>query len=233
LSDWIKIILLGPVRTYLIRAGEGFILVDAGKRSKEARFARALAGLKVSPERIRLIVITHVHYDHVGSLAGIKRRCGCPAAVHESEKEFLEAGAHPVPPGTNALGRAVSFLGRKLGSGLMSFEPVRAEVALGDEYPLQDLGLAGRIIATPGHTRGSVSVLLDSGQAVVGDAAFNVLPFGLGPIMPPFGADPGLILGSWQKLLEAGAREIYPAHGRPFSAGRLERALEHYSRGTI
>jgi glyoxylase-like metal-dependent hydrolase (beta-lactamase superfamily II) len=171
--------------------------------------------------------------DHVGSLAAIKNMCGCPAAVHETERELLEAGSHPLPPGTNPLGRVLSFLGRSLGSGMTSFDPVRAEVTIGDEYPLRDLGLEGKIIATPGHTRGSVSVVLDSGQAMVGDAAFNLPPLTLGSVKPAFGEDLEQIMASWQKLIQAGAREIYPAHGRPFSVQRLEKALNRCSKGTI
>jgi glyoxylase-like metal-dependent hydrolase (beta-lactamase superfamily II) len=62
MSDLIKIIPLGKVRTYLVRTGAGFVLVDAGNRGKEAAFTKALAGLGVAPERIRLIIHTHVHY---------------------------------------------------------------------------------------------------------------------------------------------------------------------------
>lgn len=108
---------------------------------------------------------------------------------------------------------------------LFRFPAVDPEILVSDEMPLEDFGLAGRIIHTPGHTRGSLSLLLAGGEAFVGDLAVNYLPFNLSPVFPPFADDPEGLIRSWNMLLEKDARTIYPGHGRPFSAQILRQKL--------
>ena len=38
---------------------------------------------------------------------------------------------------------------------------------------------------------------------------------------------------SWQKLMDAGAQVIYPAHGRPFPAGRLAQNIDRIQTGEL
>jgi len=86
---------------------------------------------------------------------------------------------------------------------------------------LAPYGIPGRVIHTPGHTLGSVSVLLDTGEAFVGDLAMNRLPLRAAPGMAIFGEDEDLMKKSLARLAELGARMIYPAHGKPFELDRL------------
>ncbi len=96
---------------------------------------------------------------------------------------------------------------------------------------LRRLGIAGRILWTPGHTAGSISVLLDDGRAFVGDAAMNFLRLCRTGYRPLYAEDYSQVFRSWARLLEAGARQIYPAHGRPFAAARLQEALREMGAG--
>ena len=86
---------------------------------------------------------------------------------------------------------------------------------------LEEIGVEGVILHTPGHTRDSISVLLSDGSAFVGDAAMNFLWWtGIGH-RPIVVEDLKAAYGSWRKLREHGARMIYPSHGRAFSATEL------------
>jgi glyoxylase-like metal-dependent hydrolase (beta-lactamase superfamily II) len=108
----------------------------------------------------------------------------------------------------------------------IDFPPTEVDVLLGDEgLSLSDFGIPGRVLYTPGHSSGSVSVLLDSGEAFVGDLAMNTFPLRLTPGLPIFAEDPAAVIASWELLLEAGAREVYPAHGKPFPADVIRRAI--------
>lgn len=223
----IHTIRLGICNTYLVGAGDGFVLVDAGPWRRVGRFGRVLGGLGVRPDRIKLIAVTHAHFDHVGALAAVKRMCGCPVALHQAESGPLALGRMIVPPGVNALGRFLSRIGRTVNPrGLMDFPPVEAEIVLEDDLPLDRFGLAGRLALTRGHTPGSMSLVLDTGQAFIGDVAVNYIPFGLGSVMPPFVENIGRLFETWRELLEAGIKTFYPAHGAPFSADKLEREYE-------
>ena len=72
---------------------------------------------------------------------------------------------------------------------------------------------------------GSVSVLLETGDAFVGDLAMNGLPMRIGPGLPIFAEDLQKVKESWQLLLDRGAKTVYPAHGKPFSADAIRRIL--------
>lgn len=210
---------LGLCNSYLLRAESHYILIDAGGRKRKDVFHRHLKKAQIAPGQVKLIIITHVHFDHVRGLKAIRELCKCPVAIHEKEAPLLKGGVLVIPPGTNLFGRALALLGSKLeNAGFLKFSPVRPDILISEETSLESLGTPGNIILTPGHTRGSISVLLSSGEAFVGDLAANYMPFGLGPILPPFAENLEALLKSWRQLLSAGAREIFPAHGQPFPA---------------
>lgn len=100
------------------------------------------------------------------------------------------------------------------------------DLVLGDEgLYLQEYGIPGKIIHTPGHTAGSVSVVLETGEAFVGDLAMNKFPLGLGPGLPIFAEDIQAVKESWKLLLEQGVEKVFPAHGKPFSVSPAFQAL--------
>lgn len=216
---------LGLCNAYLILGKEGAVLVDTGQSGWTRLFFSHLKIAGIRPEDVRLIVVTHVHFDHVGNLKALTKRCGCPVAIHVKEASLLSHGTVVFPPGTNLFGRIASRLGRSL-VPLLKFAPVQPDLLVSNELPLKRYGVQGSIIPTPGHTAGSLSVLLPDGTACVGDLAANYLPGGLGPIVPPFADNVRELFRSWKHLLDAGAKTICPGHGVPFSAQSLQTALE-------
>ncbi len=77
---------------------------------------------------------------------------------------------------------------------------------------LTALGINGEVVPTPGHSDDSVSLVLDSGAAFVGDLTL--------PQMADEAAGP-VVRASWQALAERGARTIYPGHARPFALDEI------------
>ena len=109
---------------------------------------------------------------------------------------------------------------------LVRFPATNVDVVLGDgELFLGDYGIPGKIIYTPGHSMGSVSVLLETGDAFVGDLAMNAFPLRLSPGLPIFAEDVQKVKESWRRLLDEGAKTVYPAHGKPFAAEVIRRVL--------
>jgi glyoxylase-like metal-dependent hydrolase (beta-lactamase superfamily II) len=161
----------------------------------------------------------------VGGLKAIKALCQCPVAVHEKERQMLREGRMVLPPGTNLFGKAASYVGRKVMRPFLGFPPVEPDIIISEDYSLESFGMPGKIIPTQGHTEGSLSVLMSTGEAFVGDLAANYLPFGLGPILPPFAHNVAELLASWDTLLAAGATVICPTHGRSFPAALLHKKL--------
>lgn len=224
----IRSVRLGFTWVHLLAGAAGFLLVDAGLRGRARLFFKALRAWGIPPEAVRLILVTHVHHDHVGSLAPIAARCGARVAVSALEAPLLSRGALPLPPGLNPAARLAIGLARRYQRLLrrhLAYPPVDADIRLADDTPLEPWGFAARVLATPGHTAGSLTVLTTDGQACVGDLAVNLRPGGRGPFLPPFGDSRIQILESWARLRQAGADVFRPAHGRPFPAQRLDHWL--------
>jgi glyoxylase-like metal-dependent hydrolase (beta-lactamase superfamily II) len=187
-------------------------------------FTKALQRYDFDWKEIDLLVITHGHMDHTGLAREIKDLSGAKLAIHQREADWLKRGSAPIPPGTTFLGRLLSSLGSLIPA--ITVPPTGADILIGDDgLSLDVYGIPGEVIYTPGHTLGSVSVLLGSGDAFVGDLAMNARMMRLTPGPPIFAEDMDLVLGSWAKLLKSGAKRIYPAHGKPFSADVFKRYL--------
>ncbi len=217
-------ITLGFDYCYVIQ-GEGVIMIDGGAPKQAKRFMEAIERLSVKPEEIKLIVITHGHWDHIGSAKDIKEITGAKIAMHQQEKDWLEKSLKPLPPGVTLWGRIFAKT-MAMFMPLVHIPATDVDVVLGDEeLSLSEYGIPGRVIYTPGHSSGSVSVLLETGDAFVGDLAMNKFPLRFSPGLPIFAEDLQRVKESWKLLLDQGAETIYPAHGEPFAADIIRKAL--------
>ncbi len=217
MGNIIHTIPLGFDQTYIIK-DQGTIMIDGGDSAKGRVFLKNLEKISIKPKEIKLIILTHGHWDHIGSTAEIKEISGAKAVMHKNEKHWLEKSLKPMPPGVTTWG---VIFGKLVTWGLVPFKKIPAtdvDIVLGDEeFPLYEYGIAGKVVHTPGHSSGSVSILLDTGEAFVGDLAMNKFPLCLKPGLPILAEDLSQVRKSWQKLLDSGAETIYPAHGEPFS----------------
>jgi glyoxylase-like metal-dependent hydrolase (beta-lactamase superfamily II) len=217
-------IVLGITSCYLVRH-EGIILIDAGNSNQESKFERVMERLGVQPDEIQLILATHGHMDHIGSAAKIRDLTGAPIAIHQADHELMEHGIIVPPPGVTSWGRLMAIL-LKPAIPLFRFQPCVAEIVIGDDgLSLADYGIPGQVFHTPGHTPGSVSLLLETGDAFVGDQAMNGLPFRLGAGLPSLAEDIEQVKASWRMFLENDVRMIDPGHGKPFPADVMRKEL--------
>jgi hydroxyacylglutathione hydrolase len=218
-------VILGFDHCYIIR-GEGTIMVDGGAPKKAREFTDSIKKLSLKPGDIQLMVMTHGHWDHIGSAKEIKELTGAKIAMHEREKEWLEKSLKPLPPGITPWGHVFKGI-MTMFMPLVHISSTGVDVVLGDEeQSLSQYGIPGRVIHTPGHSAGSVSILLEEGEAFVGDLAMNKFPLRLSPGLPIFAEDRAMLKASWQRLLDQGAKTVYPAHGEPFPADVIRRALK-------
>jgi len=215
---------LGMNHCYLIKQ-EGIIMVDAGVPKKIDSFKKQLARYSINPGDISLIVVTHAHFDHVGSLADIVELTGAKVAVHEFDRSNLETGISDLPRGNSVWGK-ISLVLLKPFMKNIRVPGVKPEVVINDdEYSLEQFGIKGRILFTPGHTEGSLSVLLDTGDAFVGCMAHNFFPFTLRPRTPIYAGYPDQLNQSWKELMARKPSTIYPGHGKSFPAEKMEKFI--------
>ena len=217
-------LLLGFTNCYLIRE-EGLILVDAGGPGKGRWFLKEIGRLGIAPREVSLILLTHGHWDHAGSLREIKKLTGAATAVNHREREWVEQGIKAVPPAFGPgrrLRRAIALTW----TFFIRFHGTPVDISLGDEeFSLEAHGIRGRVLHTPGHSLGSMSLLLDTGDAFVGDLAMTGRPRRDVPGVPMYAEARAAVKSSWRLLLDKGARRIHPAHGKSFDAEVLANLL--------
>ncbi|MER5454584.1 MBL fold metallo-hydrolase [Micromonospora sp. NPDC002389] len=157
------------INSYALVDDDGSVtLVDCGIRRAPARIVRGLAAIGKHPADVTRIVLTHAHPDHVGGAAEVARRTGAPIALHAADMPYAESGTPP--PRDPTVGGARLF-GRLAGGRFPAFE-VAQPLTDGD---LLDVGGGLRVVHTPGHSPGHVSLLHEPTRVLItGDALFNV-----------------------------------------------------------
>jgi hydroxyacylglutathione hydrolase len=212
---------IGSTNPVLISNGDQYILTDAGVPGKMTEFHQQFKLHGVNPEKIKLIVLTHTHYDHTGNLEELRALTGARVIVNQREAGWLRKGLMPIPRGTNFFSKILVGLGDFLMPGFASPRPFEADIFVDKMLDLSPWGFDARIILTPGHTEGSQSILTGS-SLIGGDCFFNMRFFS---VFPPFANDPDQLLETWRKLFEMGIETIYPGHGPRFG---VEKAKEEY-----
>jgi glyoxylase-like metal-dependent hydrolase (beta-lactamase superfamily II) len=176
---------------YLIDLGQGKLLVDAGWVGYLAQFANRLKAYQLDFSDIHYIMFTHHHPDHAGLVQTVKRLSGAKLIIHEKQIPYLAQ-------------LAAYFQNNR------EFEPVVVntdDLASPDRNKLAEIGIKGEIVETPGHSDDSISLVLDSGAAFVGD----LTPLGLAS-----DEKRPELLSSWKKLVERKVHTVYHAHADPF-----------------
>jgi len=130
-----------------------------------------------------------------------------------------------IPKGVNMLGKITQPL---IFSFKIPFPKFTPDIVLDNSpYPLTEYGIDGYIMHTPGHTIGSLSIILNSGEAIVGCMAHNGLPFRLKPGLPIYAQDINAIKENWKILIDKGVTKILPGHGKPFPVEIMKRKLNY------
>ncbi|MCB0101902.1 MAG: MBL fold metallo-hydrolase [Anaerolineales bacterium] len=218
---------LGICNSFLLR-GEKTILIDGGALGGFPAFQRQLQTLKVDPKEIELILLTHGHWDHITCLADIQKLTGAKIAVHGRDQFMVETGEPPFPNGVTAWGKAMAWSARGMLRPHLS--PLKVDTVIPDSgMTLREFGIPGEVVYTPGHSMGHVSIILDSGDALVGDMAMNDWYLRLSPGLPVLADDIVLVVESWKKILPMGIKRIYPAHGMDFSVDVIQKEVESFT----
>lgn len=230
---------LSIVNVYLVgppNAGDrGWVLVDAGLSLSGRTIRRAAAERFGADARPAAILLTHGHFDHVGSLKELAEGWDAPVFAHPLELPYLTGRADYPPPDPS------------VGGGLMSaMSPLysRAGIDLrGRTRPLPGTGavphLPGwRWVPTPGHSPGHVSFFRDEDRALIAGDAFvttkqeSAVAALLKPEFvhgPPayFTIDWGAAAASVRRLAQLRPSVAATGHGVPMRGEAMRRQLNH------
>jgi glyoxylase-like metal-dependent hydrolase (beta-lactamase superfamily II) len=235
---------LSVTNCFLVKARDHYVLIDTGYEDDWDLFRARLKEADVGLFQINHVILTHHHDDHCGLLNNILRENNSIKVVMSHLcKDLILKGENDLTHGGGFLNKQIAFLMRRrrlylslilkkvIAKGKIDmFPPYRlrdCDIVVTGDTGLREIGipLDGKIIETPGHTMDSVSILFEDGDCLIGDAAANFLQFLGSKYCVVLITDMGAYYQSWEKVIAAGARRIFPAHGAPFTVDKLKTNL--------
>ena len=205
--------LIRPVfgQAYLWRDDDGVTLVDSGIPGSESAFAAAFDELGLRRTDLRRIVITHGHEDHMGSAAALRAWGEVSVFAHRGDAPIVRGLRRRAEPTLTTAERPIYA---EVTANMPAVPPCAVDVELVDGDTV-DFGGGARVIATPGHTDGSIAVSLpDHGVLFTGDLVANGPP---GLMLGPFNTDRGLARLSFAALTQIPATTVGFGHGDPLT----------------
>lgn len=195
----------GNGNCYILENGTAGILIDTGKKEFIGKVEQACRQYHV-----RMLLLTHAHFDHAENAAALAGALGLPIAMSEYDRNLISSNHAQSLSANTFLGKIVLSASQKE----FSARPIpvfRPDIFLRDGDDLLPYGLHARIIALPGHTDGSIGVDAAEAGLIVGDALMNMFF----PTVSMLYHDREQMIKSAKKISALGERTIYFGHGKP------------------
>ena len=195
----------GTDNCYIVAEGNKAILIDTASKA-----CLDMVISECDKYEMKLIVLTHVHFDHAENAAELSKRYNIPVAFHKLDEELFESFDKQTIKSYGLVGWAVLGLSLKV---LRNTKVERPEniVYVADGDDLSSYGINAKVIELPGHTFGSIGIDVEEKHLFVGDELDNWIKPGVGHLYTDFEA----IKKSAGKLKKLGDRTVYYGHGKP------------------
>jgi len=190
-------LVVGRVQTncVIVQSQAEAIIVDPGDEPE--RILRFIKDINATPTRI---VATHTHFDHVLGVDGVRKATKTPFMIHRDDLPMLES----------MQSRVRQFM------GFESPPPPKVDGYLKDGELLELGDETIRVLHTPGHSPGSISLVGD-GYVLTGDALFNQ---SIGRTDLPGGDLNTLVRSIMERLFKLeDDTTVYPGHGPETTIG--------------
>jgi glyoxylase-like metal-dependent hydrolase (beta-lactamase superfamily II) len=192
---------------YLLDAGD-LVLIDSGAGMSFDKLISHIKQLGFDPKKLKSILVTHSHIDHIGSLHRFRKEFGVRVIAHELDADAIEGRG-----GVAAEAYRVTYI------------PCDVDLRIkGAEETLKLGNYELNVIHIPGHTPGSIAAYVDiDKQRVLFGQDIH------GPYYPEWGADPSLARLSLQKLIDLQADILCEGHfGIYQPASEVKRYIQQY-----
>ncbi len=214
-------ILSGRSNVFLVTKDNVNILVDTSSKNYRRVLNKRLKRLGIN--QLDYLILTHTHIDHASNADQLKKTFGARIIVQREEAGYLASGKNIMIRGTNLFTRSLVNLLKQL-NPFITYPPCPYDIVVDTRLDLKMDSINLHLLHTPGHTPGSMSIIVDDEIALVGDAMFGVFK---GSIFPPFALDVRQMIQSWGKLLQTNCYLFMPSHG---SVNKKELVQKEYKK---
>ncbi|MCR4662188.1 MAG: MBL fold metallo-hydrolase [Clostridia bacterium] len=212
------------MNVYLLPCGDDYCVLDTGYPNEYNAFIKAAEKNNIELSKIKYIVVTHVHADHVGFLQKLLTLTGATLICVFDDKERFASGANVEdiynPNWFLNFTSKISVAFRKY---TQCFEPVVYENRIDySQQPLKEYGI--ELFLLHGHTSNDLCVRYKD-IIFCGDICMNgILSTKHSPMWIE---DNDKLIESWKYLITQDAKWLYPAHGKPFLLKDLENVIDY------
>jgi glyoxylase-like metal-dependent hydrolase (beta-lactamase superfamily II) len=214
-------VISGRSNVFLLANDEKNILIDTSPKFVWNKLKKRLKQLNV--DIIDYLILTHTHYDHAENSKRIKEKYRAQIFVHRNEAFYLTSGENILPKGTNVITKSIIRLFGKQFLSRFRYEPCQYDYLVDSVFDLGNIGFNAYIMHTPGHTTGSMSIIIDDNVAIVGDTMFGIFKWS---VFPPFADNIIQMIDSWGKLLKTNCVVFIPAHGTANSRSLVQKEYD-------
>lgn len=209
--DSIEIIKCGIVNCYLIKGKEKSILVDTALYKY-----RNYIYNKIKDFNISLIILTHAHVDHIGCTKFLADKLNVPVAIHYDDYKLSKDNTIHKIYADSLVGNVLKLFSQlNFKTKIQPFEP---KIFLENNQSLKDYGIDAKVVSLKGHTKGSIGIIVNDKEFIVGDAMMNMTYITPSLIYENKKA----MLNSVTKIKNSNAEKIYVGHGKPFDIDKIK-----------
>ena len=209
---------IGVANVYVVQ-GARTVLVDTGTNAAFEDLTRQLNAMGVKPGDLSLAILTSCRGDHAGNAKRLRQAYRVPIALGAGDLAMCAEGKDDLREPTSTFGRLLD-----------RFEPrypaLKPDLTIEERLDLRAYGVVGEAVALPGHTEGSLAVVLADGDAFLGDAfAGDVVPNRRRTSRPASHfehVDRERAEQNLCALLRRGVKRLYLGHGEPVSAASAQ-----------
>jgi glyoxylase-like metal-dependent hydrolase (beta-lactamase superfamily II) len=215
-----------------------WVLIDTGMPGSASRIIRAAEEWIGPGARPAAIILTHGHFDHVGSVQALAERWDIPVYAHRLELPYLTGRSSYPPPDPTVGGGAVAAMARFYPRGPINLGRQVRTLPEDGSVP----GMPGwRWIHTPGHTPGHVSLFRDADRTLIaGDAFVTTKQESATAVLtqrPELHGPPAYYTPDWESARQSVVRlaaleplRVATGHGPPVQGEEMLAALHELAR---
>lgn len=199
------------VNLYLLKSSTHNLLIDAGFPGTLWDLGKEIRKTDIKICEIDYLIVTHFHPDHAGLIQDLKNE-SIKYVVLDLQIPFIDKMERDKK----------RLLESKNYNHLVLTDNIIITLNQSREF-LGKLAIKGEIISTKGHTEDGIALILDSGEAFIGDIIDEDMALEMNDIKS---------IEDWKNLRSLGAKKIFPSHSNPYEINHNRNEMNNASDST-